>query len=520
LKFIAGHRSVRNLLEKYDAPLAKEVEQLFENGMALAFYYNTYFVSNLKGTQLVKVYKDKTIQVRYADISQRDYIKRALKGQSVIAIINSIITNRPILNFSLPVYNKRNRIIGVQSALMEVERFGEIIQNLSFTEHSEGFILNEEGMIVAHRERKYILQNNFFKDVKFDKKTIEYIRQHQSGFIPFVHKDEKQYFYFQKIKKMNWIVGYNVPEGDFYSHIKQIKYFILVLTIIMLGVAIFLALIFARVVTNPVQSLKGGFAKVQEGNFDFRLTECKASSKNEMQMIIKAFNTMVNSLKEKERIKDAFGKYVSKQILEKITTESINLGGETKEVTILFSDIRGFTKMSEKMQPQEIVDFLNNYFSKMVEAIFKYEGIVDKFIGDGIMAIFGAPIYHPDDPKRAIAAALEMNAGLSDFNAQRNMRGLEPINIGIAVHTGDCLVGNIGTKDKMEFTAIGDTVNLTSRMESLNKQFHTNIIISERTYEYVKDFIEVRILPKTRIRGKEDIFQFYELVRFTGEIKF
>ncbi|MEA3506513.1 MAG: adenylate/guanylate cyclase domain-containing protein [Elusimicrobiota bacterium] len=161
---------------------------------------------------------------------------------------------------------------------------------------------------------------------------------------------------------------------------------------------------------------------------------------------------------------------------------------------------------------EEVVEFLNLFFKEMVGVVTKYEGTLDKYIGDAILAIFGAPISHDDDPKRAVFAAIEMRQRLDLFNAKRKKEGHDKVNIGIAVHTGELVAGNIGSEARMEYTVIGDTVNLTSRLEKLNKEFGTVILISEPTYKEVKDYIQAREIPSVSIRGKEKVIKVYDVL--------
>ncbi len=176
------------------------------------------------------------------------------------------------------------------------------------------------------------------------------------------------------------------------------------------------------------------------------------------------------------------------------------------------SDIRDFTAMSENLFPEEVVEFLNLFFKEMVGVVTKYESILDKYIGDAMLAVFGAPILHDNDPKRAVFAAIEMRQQLDLFNVKRRKEGRAPVNIGIAVHTGELVAGNIGSETRMEYTVIGDTVNLTSRLEKLNKEFGTVILISEPTYRQVKDYIQAREIPSVKIRGKTKEIKVYDVL--------
>ena len=193
--------------------------------------------------------------------------------------------------------------------------------------------------------------------------------------------------------------------------------------------------------------------------------------------------------RERTRLRQIFGRYVSDEVVEKLlaTGKQPNLGGEAVTVTVLFSDIRNFTPMSESLAPQEVVELLNNYFSRACEPILEQGGTVDKFIGDAIMAVFGSPAPYPDHARRAIAAALALAERASDFQAwiARRFpdRDWQDFQIGIGLHTGEVVVGNVGSPKRFEFTAIGDTVNTASRLESLTKELGWTIVASVATIQ-------------------------------------
>jgi len=211
-------------------------------------------------------------------------------------------------------------------------------------------------------------------------------------------------------------------------------------------------------------------------------------------------------------VKEVFGRYIATQVSDKILKGQVNLGGEARRVTILFSDIRNFTGMSEQMTPQQVVGFLNDYFSEMVDAVFEQGGVLDKFMGDGLMAVFGSLGDQPDHPRRAVLAALRMKALLAKINGERAMAGRAPIAIGVGIHTDEVIVGNIGSRKRLEYTVVGDGVNTTSRLQTLNKEFGTTILISETTYAAIKDEFECRMMPEAQLRGKTKELRFYEVV--------
>lgn len=225
-------------------------------------------------------------------------------------------------------------------------------------------------------------------------------------------------------------------------------------------------------------------------------------------------------MKKRKFLQDTLIRYVTKQVVDLILEhpETIVLDGEEREATILFSDIRGFTSLSEKMKPKELVKMLREYFTLMVGAIFEFQGTVDKFIGDAIMSIFGAPTPQPNHAELAIQTALEMQRLLALFNANRTRKGQEFISIGVGINTGDVVVGNIGSEERLEYTAIGDAVNLASRLEGINKQYGTHIIISEFTYNHVGDTIVERELDEVRVKGKHKPVKIYEVLGEPGKV--
>lgn len=208
--------------------------------------------------------------------------------------------------------------------------------------------------------------------------------------------------------------------------------------------------------------------------------------------------------REKRRVKKIFSQFVSRDIYQQLLDNpaGANLGGHRRQMSVLFSDIRGFTTISEQGPPEAIVAQLNEYFSRMVPIVFAHKGTVDKFVGDMIMALFGAPLDDPDHADHAVQAALAMSAGLAKLNHEWRARGRSPLDIGIGINTGDMVAGNLGSADIMSYTVIGDEVNLGARLESLNKEYGTRIIISEATRAALRGQYDVRALGDVVVKGK------------------
>lgn len=213
---------------------------------------------------------------------------------------------------------------------------------------------------------------------------------------------------------------------------------------------------------------------------------------------------IMEDLSIEKRLKGTLARYMTKEIADQLMdSDAPQLGGQMRELSILFSDIRNFTSISERLGPQETVVMLNEYFSTMVDTVFHHGGILDKFIGDAMLAVFGAPFSTGEDADRAVATAIDMMKALKQFNAARMLKSQETINIGVGIATDNVLVGNIGSMKRMDYTVIGDGVNLASRLEGATKFYHADILISEKTYEQLKYRYLVREVDLIRVKGKQ-----------------
>jgi adenylate cyclase len=217
--------------------------------------------------------------------------------------------------------------------------------------------------------------------------------------------------------------------------------------------------------------------------------------------------------REKRQVKRLFSRYVPRDVYEQLLADPDRaaLGGKRRRMTVLFSDVRGFTAMSEKATPEEVVSQLNEYFSRMVDVLFAHRGTLDKFVGDMVMGLFGAPLDDPDHAEHAVQAALAMTRALDDLNREWAASGRPTLDIGIGISTGDMVAGNIGSQSIMSYTVIGDTVNLGARLESLNKQYGTRVIISDATRSALEGRYDIRPLGEVTVKGKSQPVAIYEV---------
>ena len=238
---------------------------------------------------------------------------------------------------------------------------------------------------------------------------------------------------------------------------------------------------------------------------------------DELEDLAAGFNTMVDGLKERDKLKATMGKYMTAQVMDHLMAGKVVLGGEIIPVTILFTDIRSFTSISERMGAKELVALLNEYFTEMVGIVMSEDGVVDKYIGDAIMAVFGAPVPKPKDAIHAVRAAVNMRHALRHLNARLGERGIAPLRTGIGVHTGLVVAGNIGSERRMEYTVIGDAVNLASRLESSTKELGVPILISHDTYLLTRDEIVTRPVKEILVKGRAAPVMTYEVLGIRGE---
>lgn len=308
-----------------------------------------------------------------------------------------------------------------------------------------------------------------------------------------------------------------ISEKSVYAVINRTTYRIILFSLAVLFVAIILIRIFSNGITNPIKELVAASVKIEHGEFEL---DIQPRTRDEIGLLTSSFIQMGKGLSEREKLMVSFSKFTNKTIAQKAASGELALGGETRNATIFFSDIRSFTAMSEKMQPNEVVEFLNAYMTKMVECVNKTNGVVDKYIGDAIMAVWGAPESSGSpaaDALNAVVAALMMRGALYKFNKERAVKGLPPVRIGCGINSGPVVAGQIGSEERMEYTVIGDAVNLASRTEALNKPFATDILITENTYNLIKERLIVEEMPGVHVKGKTDAIKMFAVINLIGK---
>jgi adenylate cyclase len=275
-----------------------------------------------------------------------------------------------------------------------------------------------------------------------------------------------------------------------------------------IAAAIGLSIFAANSVAAPLKDVENAMAEAERGRLDGR---APVVSTDEIGAVAEGFNRMLQGLREREMVKETFGKYVTPEIRDEILAGRISGEGELKEVTILFADIRDFTPWVEATAPREVVRDLNEYFTEMAEAIRAQHGLVLQFIGDEIEAVFGAPVASREHAALAVRAALDMRQRLRAWNARREAAGRPALRHGIGIHTGTVLAGNIGGAERLSYALVGDPVNLASRIQGLTKEFNVDILISEATRKSIDAAVAVEELPAVRVKGRAEEVNVYKV---------
>lgn len=381
------------------------------------------------------------------------------------------------------------------------------------------FLVDDRGITLAHRDDNQALN-------RANLKTHPIVAMALGGQEPnnqtrFFDPTKKAYYIGTYVRaSLNTFVVSVVPEDVILLPARKVRHGAFFFLGFLISVSLLGVFVFSMTITNPIEKLASLIKVVAKGNFSVSARRI-IKSKDEVGDLAKAFDNMTEGLKERDKVKTLFSKFHGSSIADDLINKNIGIGGSNKQVTVFFSDIRGFTSFSENRSPEEVVSMLNEYFAIMVRIIQQNHGIVDKFIGDAIMAVWGAPKASERDAQNAVRACLEMRQALADLNERRLQRGQPPILIGMGLHTGHAISGTIGSDDRMEYTVIGDTVNMTSRIESSTKAFGTDLLISEATAQAIGAEFAVNHAGAAEVKGKTEPLNLYKVIGYraeTGEV--
>lgn len=399
----------------------------------------------------------------------------------------------PILMLIVPSKTLSNRLLIILISAKNINN------NLPNVTGGQIFIVNRNGDILASTNSELAISGANLKEIPIVKMMLE--SKLDNGLTSFPYEGKEYLGAFKKISFSGLgifsITDENIAFEPVYATLKRNIYILFIILII----AIILIYFFSKTISEPINELALATDYVEREDYSVRVIP---KTKDEVGLLTYSFNKMVKGLEEREKMKDAFGRFVNKEIAEKAMRGEIKLGGEKKVCAVFFSDLREFTAMSENMKPEEVVEYLNRYFTLMVDCVEKTHGVVDKFIGDAVMATWGSIASFGNDAENSINGALMMRKALLEFNKYNKAHNLPIAKFGCGINYGEVVSGQIGSEKRLEFTVIGDAVNLASRIESLNKPFATDILISQDTYNHVKEIFDVVKMPAIKVKGKKE----------------
>ncbi|OFZ19649.1 MAG: hypothetical protein A2Z20_12950 [Bdellovibrionales bacterium RBG_16_40_8] len=375
------------------------------------------------------------------------------------------------------------------------------------------YLVDNEGIVLAHPEDKFVFEAKNLSDLGIVKKSLE----------PNVNKGDSKYF--DAEAKKNFIASFaktqygpsvisQTDESIILEPARVVRREAFYIAGKVLSIGIFCIFIFSITLTNPLEKLVEVTRRVAKGNFD---VQTNIRSHDEVGELAESVDAMVHGLKERDKIKAAMNKFHGSAVVEDMLKSDLQLGGVNKKVTVFFSDIRDFTKFSEGHTPELVVDMLNEYFEIMVGIVTKNYGVVDKFIGDAMMAIWGVPQSTGEDERHAVKACLEMRLALDELNKVRLAKGQTEIKIGMGLSSGHVISGTIGSSERMEYTVIGDTVNTASRIESSTKAFGTDFLVSGETLEKIKGEFIFDYVGAAEVKGKSEPIKMYKIRGYIDE---
>ncbi len=431
-----------------------------------------------------------------------------------------------MITYSCPFFERdhngaRGKLRGVVTADVSLEWLAKLVGSMQVGASGYCFIVSDTGAFVTHPRQDLIMSESIFSlaedlhDPKLRAVGLSMTRE-DSGFadVGSTLIGQPAFLAYARIPSTGWALGAVFPRTELLAELNRLHRRNVFLAAVALALLLTVSLLVARSISRPLRSMAQATRKVAQGDLDIDLSDVR--SRDEVGQLAIAFVQMAEGLKERDRIRNTFGRYLTREVVNRLleSKDGLRLGGENREITMIMSDLRGFTALTTSMPPEKLLAYLNRYLGKMVDILIEYQGIIDEIIGDGILAFFGAPEPLDDHPARAVACALRMQAAMDEINALNEADGLPRIDMGIAVNTGNVVVGNIGSEKRAKYGAVGSQVNFTGRMESFT--VGGQVLISSTTYERVADLLDVRNVLEVEMKGIPGKVNLYDIRGIKG----
>jgi adenylate cyclase len=420
------------------------------------------------------------------------------------------------ITIASPIIDIDGKFKGVVGADISLNRVSDFFSSLKIGKNGKAVVVNQARKVILYSDlsmkeltsNRKIMVNNIQQD--WVREGVQEFFKRFETEISYRWKNKnylvKSYDFSKRIGK-NWFLIILIPEDDFLGETKQARSMSLLITSLMLFLSILFCLLLSRSLSKPIENITKTMKKVK--NLDFSELTPLTSPIQEFQQMSDATTSMTQGLK-------GFLKFVPPSLVQQFIEEgdaAVVAEHQELNLSFFFSDIEGFTSISEEVGPKELMTDLSDYFDKMTNIIvLKHKGTIDKYIGDSVMAFWGAPNYIAEHSKLACHSALGCRRAIDSLNEQRLSIGKKSFNTRIGIHTGLAIVGHLGSSDRINYTVIGDNVNLASRIEGVNKIYHTNIIVSQMTYRQVYQYFIFRPLDSIIVKGKNEGIKIYELI--------
>ena len=462
----------------------------------------------------------------------REYFLSAIQGRSFSTsiIVGSTLGGSGVY-IANPVKNRAGLVSGIVVLRVTETSIRAIVEEVRYSKTRYGFIVDSDGVVVYHPDASWLhhslmplskdTQKRISQDRRFAKESIDSLNlaelneaatgARDAGSLLFPDQENRPYIAgYAPVRVHPWTVVISAPEAEFIAPIEAFFFRNITTVVALASLFAFLITMFARWLTRPIKQLTNSAVALASGKFaEARLD---VSRKDELGILASTFNHMSDALEKREHEREIFGRLVSPDVRDKLINGELKLGGEQLLVAVLFTDIRGFTTISEATGPHEVVLMLNEYLTEMTEAIKPWNGYINNFIGDAIVVVFGAPTNSDDMQLRAVNAAFNMRKRLAQLNERRIARGDSPIDNGIGIASGKVIAGQMGSPERCIYTVIGDTVNIAARIESMTREFNDHpILVNDDLYEAVKDRTDMKgiYLGERAVKGRKSTVKVY-----------
>jgi class 3 adenylate cyclase len=423
--------------------------------------------------------------------------------------------------YSYPLFDKGirgsvRRVKGVITADVSLSWLGHLVSSIQVGRTGYCFIISDTGTFVTHPNAALVTRESLFSlaEEAHDPQLRELGRtlvRSSSGFEDSGRTlvEEEAFVAHARISATGWVLGAVFPKSELLEEVSALHRTTVVLAALGVLLLALVAMVVSRSISMPLRRMAKATARVAQGDLNVDLSEIRST--DEVGQLAYAFTRMTEGLKDRDFIRNTFGRYLTKEVVNRLleSKDGLRLGGESREITLLMSDLRGFTALTSHMNAEQVITFLNRYLGRMIEILVDYRGNIDEIIGDGILAFFGAPEPLEDHPARAVACALKMQAAMQEINALNEADGLPHLEMGAAVHTGEVVVGNIGSETRSKYGAVGFQVNFTGRVESFT--VGSQVLISEATYERLSDILSVREVLNVEMKGVPGNVSLYDV---------